>query len=290
VEKNKGDMNIEGHPFPMNMIASSLSKGKFKVLTSERARKAGTVDSEKQISAKEYQAIKVKQKRQNSRYDQPETSRAGEMRRRPTSRILLNKWQRQQEKDQLRREKEYQEWLEEEEYRRYQDEKRKLREENEYHWNCPFFRHCWNEGSKLPTLNNCPECSDQYWEYRQSRANHRPVHERMDRRLKIESVHDRLGKRIVDEDMVDQDMDYHEEKEYVWQEGQWCPGGLTKSQKRRVQRLRNNELQEARKKPKIWQVKQIADKGKGKLSAEIAAAFRRCSCQSHVLYYFSEAW
>jgi hypothetical protein len=95
----------------------------------------------------------------------------------------------------------------------------------------------------------------------------------MDRRLKIESVHDRLGKRIVDEDMVDQDMDYHEEKEYVWQEGQWCPGGLTKSQKRRVQRLRNDELQEARKKSKVWQVKQIADKGKGKPSAEIAAAF-----------------
>ena len=68
-------------------------------------------------------------------------------------------------------------------------------------------------------------------------------------------------------------MDYHEEKEYVWQEGQWCPGGLTKSQKRRVQRLRNGELQEARKKPKVWQVKQIADKGKGKPSAEIAAAF-----------------
>ena len=78
-----------------------------------------------------------------------------------------------------------------------------MTEKNEYHWNCPFFRHYWNEGLKLPTLNNCPECSDQYWEYRQSRANRRPVHERMDRRLKMESVHDRLGKRIVDEDMVD---------------------------------------------------------------------------------------
>jgi hypothetical protein len=43
----------------------------------------------------------MKQKQQNSQYDQPETSKAGEMRRRPTSRILLNKWQRQQEKDQL---------------------------------------------------------------------------------------------------------------------------------------------------------------------------------------------
>jgi hypothetical protein len=25
-------------------------------------------------------------------------------------------------------------------------------------WGCAFFRYCWNEGLKLPTLNNCPEC------------------------------------------------------------------------------------------------------------------------------------
>jgi hypothetical protein len=24
----------------------------------------------------------------------------------------------------------------------------------------------WNEGLKLPTLNNCPECNDKYTEYR----------------------------------------------------------------------------------------------------------------------------
>lgn len=47
----------------------------------------------------------------------------------------------------------------------------------------------------------------------------------------------------------------------MWQEGQWCLGGLTKSQKRRVQYLRNDELQ--RKKPKVWQARKIVDKGKG---------------------------
>ena len=63
----------------------------------------------------------------------------------------------------------------------------------------------------------------------------------MDRCLKNESVHNRLGKRVVDQDCVD----YEEgnEREYVWQEGQWYPGGLTRSQKRRVQRLRNKELE-----------------------------------------------
>jgi hypothetical protein len=39
---------------------------------------------------------------------------------------------------------------------------------------CVFFRHCWNEGLKLPTLKNCSECSDRYFEYRQETANRDP--------------------------------------------------------------------------------------------------------------------
>ena len=45
----------------------------------------------------------------------------------------------------------------------------------------------------MPTRNSCLECSDQYWEFRQSQANRRSVHaqdayhhDNMDRRLKIE--------------------------------------------------------------------------------------------------------
>ena len=66
----------------------------------------------------------------------------------------------------------------------------------------------------------------------------------MDRRLKNRSVHDRLGKRVVDQNWADYEEEGDEE-EYVWQEGQWCLGGLTRSQKRRVQRLRNRELDQA---------------------------------------------
>ena len=52
-------------------------------------------------------------------------------------------------------------------------------------------------------------------------------------------------------------------KRYVWQEGQWCPGGLTRSQKRGVQRLRNRELETQKySRPHTWRVKQTADKGK----------------------------
>ena len=63
-------------------------------------------------------------------------------------------------------------------------------------------------------------------------------------------------------------------REYVWQEGQWCPGDLTRSQKRRVRRLRNREL-EAQKSngPQAWRIKQTADKGKP--TADINMVFAR---------------
>ena len=119
------------------------------------------------------------------------------MRPRVTSRILLNKWRRQKEKD-------YQRWLEEEdeEYERRCEEERYEREQAELHWSCPFFKHCWNEGLKLPTRRNFPECNNQYSEFRQSQANHWTIHEclsyqsnDMDWRIKNKGVHDWLGKR-----------------------------------------------------------------------------------------------
>ena len=118
----------------------------------------------------------------------------------------------------------------------------------------------------MPTRHNYPECSNQYSEFRQSQTNYRSIHERLsyqsnniDQRIKNEGGHDQLGKRAYDQNWADCD----EEKEYVLQDGQWCPGGLTRSQKRRIQRLRNREL-EAQKynRPWTWRVKQTADKGK----------------------------
>ena len=89
----------------------------------------------------------------------------------------------------------------------------------------------------MPTRRNFPECNNQYSEFRQSQANRWTIHEclsyqsdDMDRRIKNEGVHDRLGKRVYDQNWAGRD----EEKKYVWQEGQWCPRGLTRSQKRRV--------------------------------------------------------
>ena len=68
----------------------------------------------------------------------------------------------------------------------------------------------------------------------------------MDRRLKGRSVHDQLGKRVVDQNWADYEEE-DDEEEYVWQEGQWCLEGLTRSHKRRVQRLRSRELEHAQK-------------------------------------------
>jgi hypothetical protein len=46
----------------------------------------------------------------------------------------------------------------------------------------------------------------------------------------------------------------------VWQKGQWCPPGLRRSQNRRVQRLRNQELEQAGiKRKQVWRPKDTPD-------------------------------
>jgi hypothetical protein len=44
--------------------------------------------------------------------------------------------------------------------------------------------------------------------------------------VKMENIYDRLKTEVADQEIVDE--------EYVWQKNQWCPSGLTRSQKRRV--------------------------------------------------------
>jgi hypothetical protein len=80
-----------------------------------------------------------------------------------------------------------------------------------------------DEGLKLQALNNFPECSDKYTEYRQDTVNRRSVHERIGRihpsygrRVKINEVNDHLRKRYADQRWVDQE---EQVREYIWQEG-----------------------------------------------------------------------
>lgn len=105
-ESAKKPMKIDGHPFPVgtNMVDITLIKGKAKV------KEAGTVDPRVQMIADKYKEARKKHDIQKSQHEQGDTSRAGAMHPQITCRILLNKWQHQQEKD-------YKRWLEEEEYR-----------------------------------------------------------------------------------------------------------------------------------------------------------------------------
>jgi hypothetical protein len=115
-------MKLDGHPFPQNMVGFSVNmviaeeKGKVKVLTSAKARQDGAVDPEHQVTLEQVhgEAPRVLK----SHVEIGESSRA---KPRVTTRILLNKWQRQLEKEryQKRRHEEERRRAEEEARRRY---------------------------------------------------------------------------------------------------------------------------------------------------------------------------
>ena len=105
--------------------------------------------------------------------------------------MLLNKFQRGQERRQYR----------EESARRH-----------EGHWRCPFFVYCWEEGLTLLIVDNCLECNSFYREDRSHKKPHFDqksqgpiIRERSDdRRISVHdrlggwvSVHDRLGGRTM---------------------------------------------------------------------------------------------
>ena len=150
-------MKVDDNPFlgDQNMVDAGLLKGKTKVLTSTKSKEAGTVEPKTQISADKYREIRRRRTKQKSRYEQGKTSKVEMAKPWVTSRILLNKWQRQKEKD-------YQCWLKDQAYQHQLREERYERKQDELYWNCPFFRHYWNGGLKLPTKHDCPGCSNQY--------------------------------------------------------------------------------------------------------------------------------
>ena len=111
------------------------SKEKTKIQTLTNSKEARTVDPKMQIPADEYREIRKCHAKQKSRYEQGEMSKAETTNPQVTSRILLNKWQWQKEKD-------YQHWLKDQAYQHQLKQERYEREQAELHWNCPFFRHC----------------------------------------------------------------------------------------------------------------------------------------------------
>jgi hypothetical protein len=118
-------MKLDGNPVPQNMVGFSVNmvtteeKGKVKVLTSARAKQDGSVDPAQQVTVE--QVDKEAPRILRSQMEVGESSRS---KSRVTTRIFLNKWQRQQEKERYRKQK-Y-----EEEARRFEEEvhRRKLEE------------------------------------------------------------------------------------------------------------------------------------------------------------------
>jgi glucose-6-phosphate isomerase len=106
--------------FSINMVNAvrPKEKEKVKVFTSEKAKQDGSVDPTQQVT---FEQIHKKESRfPSSRIEVGESSRP-----RVTSHILLNKWQRQQEKER------YQKHKYEEEKRRYEEEMYR-KEQEEY--------------------------------------------------------------------------------------------------------------------------------------------------------------
>ena len=121
-------MKVDDNPFPgdQNMVDVGLLEGKTKVLTSTKSKEAGTVDPKMQILVDEYREIKRHRDEQKSRYEQGGMSKAGTTKSQIISRILLNKWRRQKEKD-------YQRWLKDQEYQHQLKRERYERKQAESH-------------------------------------------------------------------------------------------------------------------------------------------------------------
>jgi hypothetical protein len=109
-------MKLDGNPFSQNMIGFSVNMviaeemGKVKVFTSARAKQDGSVDSAQQVTVEQ-----IHKEVPRILKSQIEVGESSKSKARVTSRILLNKWQCQQEKER------YQKQKYEEEKRRYEE-------------------------------------------------------------------------------------------------------------------------------------------------------------------------
>jgi hypothetical protein len=119
-------MKLDGNPFPQNMTGFSIDtvnivepkeKGKMKVLTSEKEKQGGSVNPARQVTLEQFH--------KESHFPKSQIEVGESSKSRVTSRILLNKWQHQQEKEC------YQQHKYEEDKRRYEEEMHR-KEKEEY--------------------------------------------------------------------------------------------------------------------------------------------------------------
>jgi hypothetical protein len=129
--KAEKPMKIDQHPFPTNTVeVSSKDTSRIKLLTSESAQNKGAVDPKVQATAVDAKGKGLLLEEEDLKPRRPVTYQ-----------MLINKFQQWQEKA-----RGIEEWA----------------RRNEGHWRCSFFKYCWEEGIKLPTVENCPECNGTY--------------------------------------------------------------------------------------------------------------------------------
>lgn len=162
-------MKIDGHPFPTNA---------FDVGTLEIGNKAPKSDHTDGSAASESK-VSAKSTTHRGRYEEGEGSiRLCKV---VTSRMLLNKYRRQQERE-----------------RRRQEERHRCELE---HRRCPFFTFCWDKGMRLPSADDCLECRGMRVDYQEIKrqqcdsGDHRPSVGNRRGRGCI-SVHEHLGARV----------------------------------------------------------------------------------------------
>ena len=105
-------MKIDGHLFPTNMVdvGGKINALQTKVLPSQSAKEFGVVDPKAQITADEAKGKEPQEKAEESAAP-----------KKVTSQMLLNKFQRDQERRQYREE---------------------AKRRHEGYWRCPFFVYC----------------------------------------------------------------------------------------------------------------------------------------------------
>ncbi|KAK1609330.1 hypothetical protein QYE76_033003 [Lolium multiflorum] len=248
---NQYAMKVDTHPFPaVNMAECTYPEGcqpgsSFSINMVGPGHHAGKDGDEGSCShSKETEEAAP---RDRLRHDGKRYITEGEVRnvryQRPLSDHLLNKYVSQysqrrrssddDDRDRLARDarRHRRHDRDEEEYERRAKEKAREQDDEDRHWDCPFFKHCWDSGmSRLPTIGNCPECNQK----KKEAAN--------------VSVFQRLGplpprNKHAESPRVEdlEDLEDNEEEEDRYHRPRWCPDGLSRSQKRRVQRLRGLE-------------------------------------------------
>ncbi|KAK1695644.1 hypothetical protein QYE76_012341 [Lolium multiflorum] len=245
---NQYAMKVDTHPFPaVNMVEFAhlggcqpdFSANISMVELGHRSEKDGDEDSCSQSKDTEGAAPCDRLRQDGKRY-----VTEGEVKniryQRPLSDHLLNKYvsrydQRRQHGDDDERGRMARN---DRRHRRHNhDEERQERhareqDDTDRHWDCPFFRHCWDSGmSRLPTIGNCPECNQ-----KKKEAANVSVFER----LGPLPPQNRRAETPLLEDLEDSE-DEGEDEEDRYHRPRWCPDGLSHSQKRRVQRLRGLE-------------------------------------------------